>query len=46
MKALRGIEGAVLGAIMLAMSFAYTFNVAVREFAPSMASRFAWIEEL
>ena len=46
MKTLRGIEGIVLGAIMLAMSFAYTFNVAVREFAPSFAPKLAWIEEL
>ena len=46
MKALRGIEGAVLGAIMLAMSFAYAFNVAVRELAPSFAPQLAWIEEL
>jgi C4-dicarboxylate transporter DctQ subunit len=45
-KALRGIEGFVLGAIMLAMSFAYTFNVAVREVAPSLAPKLAWIEEL
>jgi C4-dicarboxylate transporter DctQ subunit len=29
MKILRSIEGAFLGAIMLAMSFAYTINVAV-----------------
>lgn len=46
MKALRSVEGAVLGAIMLAMSFAYTFNVAIRELAPGHASQFAWIEEL
>jgi C4-dicarboxylate transporter DctQ subunit len=46
MKALRGVEGVVLGAIMLAMSFAYAFNVAVRELAPSYAPRLAWIEEL
>ena len=46
MKTLRGMEGAVLGAIMLAMSFAYTFNVAVREVAPSFAPKLAWIEEL
>jgi C4-dicarboxylate transporter, DctQ subunit len=46
MKALRGIEGAVLGAIMLAMSFAYAFNVAVRELAPAFAPQLAWIEEL
>jgi len=45
-KALRGIEGIVLGAIMLAMSFAYTFNVAVREFTPWLAPQLAWIEEL
>ena len=46
MKALRGIEGIALGAIMLAMSFAYTFNVAVRELAPAYAPQLAWIEEL
>ena len=46
MKALRGIEGIVLGAIMLAMSFAYTFNVGVRELAPAFAPQLAWIEEL
>jgi len=46
MKTLRGIEGAVLGAIMLAMSFAYTINVAVRDLAPSLAPQLAWIEEL
>ena len=46
MKALRGVEGVVLGAIMLAMSFAYAFNVAVRELAPSFAPQLAWIEEL
>ena len=46
MRALRGVEGVVLGAIMLAMSFAYAFNVAVRELAPSFAPRLAWIEEL
>ena len=46
MKILRGIEGAFLGAIMLAMSFAYTINVAVRDLAPSFAPKLAWIEEL
>ena len=46
MRALRGLEGIVLGAIMLAMSFAYTFNVGVRELAPSFAPQLAWIEEL
>jgi C4-dicarboxylate transporter DctQ subunit len=46
MKALRSIEGALLGAIMLAMSFAYAFNVAVRELAPAFAPQLAWIEEL
>ena len=43
MRAVRGIEGIVLGAIMLAMSFAYTFNVGVRELAPSFAPQLAWI---
>jgi C4-dicarboxylate transporter DctQ subunit len=45
-KALRGIEGIVLGAIMLAMSFAYTLNVVVRELTPSLSPQLAWIEEL
>jgi C4-dicarboxylate transporter DctQ subunit len=39
------LEGFLLGALMLAMSFAYTANVLVREFAPSYASRIAWIDE-
>ena len=43
MKSLRGVEGVLLGAIMLAMSFAYAFNVAVRELAPSCAPRLAWM---
>ena len=46
MAALRRVEGVVLGAIMLAMSFAYTFNVLVRDLAPAFAPQFAWIEEL
>lgn len=39
------LEGYLLGALMLAMSFAYTVNVLVRELAPSYASRIAWIDE-
>ena len=46
MKLVRGIEGFVLGAIMLAMSFAYTLNVIVRDLFPSYAPKLAWIEEL
>ena len=46
MKALRGIEGILLGAIMLVMSFAYTLNVAVRNLAPSFSPKLVWIEEL
>jgi C4-dicarboxylate transporter DctQ subunit len=42
----RRLEEGVLGALMLAMSFAYTANVLVREFAPSYASRIAWIDEV
>jgi len=45
-RTVRGAEGIVLGIIMLAMSFAYTFNVGVRELAPGLAPRLAWIEEL
>ena len=41
---LRRLEAFLLGVLMLAMSFAYTANVLVREFAASYASRFAWID--
>jgi C4-dicarboxylate transporter DctQ subunit len=43
---IRRLEGFLLAVLMLAMSFVYTFNVLVRELAPSHASRFAWIDEL
>jgi TRAP-type C4-dicarboxylate transport system permease small subunit len=46
MQALRRVEGAFLGAIMLAMSFAYAFNVALRDLLPALAPHFAWIEEI
>jgi C4-dicarboxylate transporter DctQ subunit len=42
---LRRTEGFLLGALMLAMSFAYTVNVLIRELAAQYASRFAWIDE-
>lgn len=42
---LRKLEGALLGVLMLAMTFTYTANVLVREFAATYASRFAWIDE-
>ena len=42
---LRRLEGVLLGVLMLAMSFAYSANVLVREFAAAYASRFAWIDE-
>ncbi len=42
---LRRLEDFLLGALMLAMSFAYTVNVLVRELASGYASRFAWIDE-
>lgn len=42
---LRRLEGFLLGALMLAMSFAYTVNVLVRELASQYASRFVWIDE-
>lgn len=40
------LEGFILGALMLGMSFLYTLNVFVRDIAPPYASRFAWIDEL
>jgi C4-dicarboxylate transporter DctQ subunit len=45
LSVLRRLEGVLLGVLMLAMSFAYTANVLVRELAASYASRFAWIDE-
>lgn len=42
---LRQLEGFLLGVLMLAMTFAYTANVLVRQFAATYASRFAWIDE-
>jgi len=46
LRILRQLEGALLGALMLAMSLAYTLNVLVRDLAPAFASRIAWIDEL
>ncbi len=43
---LRRLEAALLGALMLGMSFLYTLNVLVREAAPAYASRIAWIDEV
>lgn len=42
---LRRLEAFLLGALMLAMSFAYSFNVLVRNLAPKYASTFAFIDE-
>jgi C4-dicarboxylate transporter DctQ subunit len=42
---LRRLESFILGALMIAMSFAYTLNVLVRGLVPSQASTFAWIDE-
>jgi C4-dicarboxylate transporter, DctQ subunit len=42
---IRRLESFLLAVLMLAMSFAYTVNVLVRELAPDYASRFAWIDE-
>ena len=42
---LRRLEGFLLAVLMLAMSFAYTLNVLVRDLAPRYASSFAWIDE-
>src|SRR5215211_4470053 len=45
LELLRRTERGVLAALMIAMALTYAFNVAVRELAPTQASRFAWIEE-
>jgi len=42
---LRRIERGLVAALMILMALAYSFNVAVRELAPTQSSRFAWIEE-
>ena len=42
----RGVQVWFLGALMLAMSFAYGLNVAVRGLAPGLAPQFAWIDEI
>ncbi len=42
---LRGIERAAIVAIFLLMVFLFFMNVLVREFAGSLASDFAWVEE-
>lgn len=46
MRILKQLEAALLGALMLAMSLAYTLNVLVRDLAAAYASRIAWIDEL
>ena len=43
---MRHAEALLLGALMLAMSLAYTLNVLVRDLAAAYASRIAWIDEL
>ena len=40
------LESFLLAVLMLAMSFAYSANVLVRELAPGIASSLAWIDEL
>lgn len=42
---LRTIERVLLGALMLAMSFAYVVNVVARNLVPALAPQLAWIEE-
>jgi C4-dicarboxylate transporter DctQ subunit len=42
---LRWVERGVVAALMILMSAAYAFNVAVRELVPMQAAKFAWIEE-
>ena len=43
---IRGVERKLISALMILMPLAYCFNVGVRFLAPSLASNFAWIEEL
>ncbi len=43
---IRGIERKLISVLMIAMPLTYCLNVGVRFFAPSIAPRLAWIEEL
>ncbi len=40
------VQMTLLGALMFCLTFAYTFNVGVREFFPALAPHFAWIDEI
>lgn len=46
LRQVRAVQGALLGLLMLVMTFGYTTNVIVREIAPSFASYLAWIDEI
>lgn len=46
LELLRRLERGTIAALMIFMAAAYAFNVAVRELAPTQASKFAWIEEI
>jgi C4-dicarboxylate transporter DctQ subunit len=45
LRRLRQLEATLLAILLLAMAFAYAFNIAVRELATPYAARFDWIEE-
>ena len=46
LRLVRLIEGWVLGAVMILISFGYGANVLIREALPSFAPNLAWIEEV
>lgn len=40
------VQGVLLGLIMLAITFGYAANVLVRDLAPALAPRLAWMDEM
>ncbi len=46
LQRVQALQGALLGLLMLAMTFGYAANVLIRELAPSLAPRLAWIDEV
>ena len=44
--AVQKAQAALLGALMLGVTFAYALNVGIREFFPALGPRFAWVDEI
>ena len=46
LRRVQAAQGALLGLLMLVITFGYTANVLLREIAPSLAQHLAWIDEM